>query len=77
MLQDDDDDSDGDGDDDGDCGVVRRRQRRTIPNRVNSFLVIFFFGRIEGLEKSGDMQANGKNVAGITVSTTQCLYVVR
>lgn len=76
MLRDnDDDDGDSGGDDgDGDCSVVRRR--RTIPNRMNSFSFAFL-GRIEGLEKLGDMQANGKNVAGITVSTTQCLYVVR
>lgn len=46
-----------------------------IPNRM--FFFSFFLCRIEGSEKLGDMQANSKNVAGITVSTTQCLYVVR
>lgn len=47
-----------------------------IPNRI-FFFSSFFLCRIEGSEKLGDMQANSKNVAGITVSTTQCLYVVR
>jgi len=35
-----------------------------------------FYAELNG-QKLGDMQANSKNVAGITVSTTQCLYVVR
>lgn len=41
--------------------------------RVFLFL---FYAELKG-QKLGDMQANSKNVAGITVSTTQCLYVVR
>lgn len=59
-----------DGNDDGgdDCLY------NAIPNRVLFFFL--FFAGLKG-QKSGDTQANSKNVAGITVSTTQCLYVVR
>lgn len=39
-------------------------------------LSFFFYAELKG-QKLGDMQANSKNVADITVSTTQCLYVVR
>lgn len=45
--------------------------------RTEYFSLFFsFYAELKG-QKLGDMQANSKNVAGITVSTTQCLYVVR
>lgn len=48
----------------------------TEPSVFFSFFLSFFYAELKG-QKLGDMQANSKNVAGITVSTTQCLYVVR
>lgn len=48
----------------------------TNDTEPNVFLFLFFYAELKG-QKLGDMQANSKNVAGITVSTTQCLYVVR
>lgn len=46
-------------------------------NDTESRVFLFLFYAELKDQKLGDMQANSKNVAGITVSTTQCLYVVR
>jgi len=48
----------------------------TTNDTESSVFLYLFLCRIED-QKLGNMQANSKNVAGITVSTTQCLYVVR
>lgn len=79
MLEDNNDDDDKDDDDDNDSNgdncsffffFFDDEQYRT------ETFFSFLYAELNG-QKLGNMQANSKNVAGITVSTTQCLYVVR